>query len=447
MKWRYLNYLNIEKPYSLLENDYITDPGTNMVKINSYESNKTSGQTLMEILIGIGVAGIILTTITSLLYVGLRAGRLSREREYASRLIQDMSSGIRGLVSMDWRLIWGSSGIVGYWGMNEGVQDRVYEPVSGNTGILINSPIWQSSGCIFGKCLSFNGSNQYLSASDNINYSNNAFTVSAWIKPNNITTCRQTIVSSKEAQGAGFVLAQPEGACNKIRLWANINGVWQYVDTASTITTGQWYHVAGTFNGSALTIYLNSIPTTASFSGTLSNASGPTTIGARNSNDQHFFNGLIDEVRIYNRALDSTEIQQLYQNPQALHPRSIGGLWAIYEGKQQISSGGMGTFVRWYIIDSVLRQSLTDNTIVSSGGIPDPSTVKITYYVTTPSNKDISFIEYVTRSQSKIILQTDWSGGPNASGFYITATNLFATSTNINYSSTTGQIRLKKVDE
>ena len=80
----------------------------------------------------------------------------------------------------------------------------------------------------------------------------------------------------------------------------------------SPLPINTWTHLALTYNGSTLTLYRNGVAVANSnVSGTLS----PTTLNLQIGGSQfgEYFKGLIDEVRIYNRALTATEIQAIYQ--------------------------------------------------------------------------------------------------------------------------------------
>ncbi len=100
------------------------------------------------------------------------------------------------------------------------------------------------------------------------------------------------------------------------------------------------------------------------------------------------------------------------------------------------------TFKRFFYVDDVYRD--TSDLIASNGTSYDPSTKKVTVvYKWAPLNATHTIVEYVARYRQNIFDQTDWSGGPGQSGV-ITSTNpRFSTSSNINYSSTTGSIKIK----
>ena len=85
-----------------------------------------------------------------------------------------------------------------------------------------------------------------------------------------------------------------------------------WVCPSSPVPTNTWTHLTLTYNGSVLTLYQNGVAVaTTNVSGTLS--SGTETLQIGGSKYGEYFKGLIDEVRIYSRALSNSEIQTLYQ--------------------------------------------------------------------------------------------------------------------------------------
>ena len=96
----------------------------------------------------------------------------------------------------------------------------------------------------------------------------------------------------------------------------------QAVCQPSPLPTNTWTHLSVTYNGSTLTLYRNGVAVaTSTVSGTLSPTTGTLQIGA--SQFGEYFKGLIDEVRIYNRALSATEIQTIYQQDSATTVQTV----------------------------------------------------------------------------------------------------------------------------
>jgi hypothetical protein len=100
---------------------------------------------------------------------------------------------------------------------------------------------------------------------------------------------------------------------------------WHFLDSATVLPEGEWVHVASTYDGSSLRIYLNgaldverTIPS-ATWGPTCSNIE-PLAIGAKDRTippavTEAFWNGGLDDVRVYSRALSGAEIQQVMAVP------------------------------------------------------------------------------------------------------------------------------------
>lgn len=97
------------------------------------------------------------------------------------------------------------------------------------------------------------------------------------------------------------------------------NGGGKTLSSKTRLESGKWYHVAGTYDGKELRIYINGkLENTASYSGPLRSDNAPVFLGGGNLSSiewgNHFTaNCLLDEVRIYNRALSESEIARLAQ--------------------------------------------------------------------------------------------------------------------------------------
>lgn len=199
-------------------------------------------------------------------------------------------------------------GLVGYWTFDEGSGTTVYDSSgNGNNGTLYNSPLWQSgSSCESGSCILFNGTNNYINvpSSSSLNPGMDLSLLS-WVYWNG-GTAEENIVTKENAYEYRVLSGVVNFATNP----------WSWRGGGTPVTTGQWYHVAVVHQGQGnQKIYINGIETyNAASGGSISSNTSVVTVGARGGGTQSFFNGLLDGVRIYNRALSAGEILTIYNS-------------------------------------------------------------------------------------------------------------------------------------
>lgn len=149
-----------------------------------------------------------------------------------------------------------------------------------------------------------------------------AMTVSAWVRPDTLTTtARQKIVSMIENGSYGLIIngsvADATCSANMLCFMVYIGGSYRTAQVARTsLAVGQWRQVVGVYSGSAVTLYVNGSPVaTTAITGPIGHSTAPLCIGAEPNASaciSDFFDGRIDDVRIYNRALSPAEITQLF---------------------------------------------------------------------------------------------------------------------------------------
>jgi hypothetical protein len=94
------------------------------------------------------------------------------------------------------------------------------------------------------------------------------------------------------------------------------NRYWKYFDSTRTVPTNTWTHVASTYNGSKLTIYIDGVAAgSMNVSGTTCANDEPLAVGAKNAPAkgllEAFWDGQLDDVRVYNKALTANQIANL----------------------------------------------------------------------------------------------------------------------------------------
>lgn len=169
-----------------------------------------------------------------------------------------------------------------------------------------------------GGARSFSGSGQYVDVGQLALGAR--VSVSAWIKTNTIPASgtRQTILSVGESEPAGVVLALENtvsvGSVAHYVFWVNIGGTW-YAAYGGTPETTAFHHVVGTYDGAMIRLYVDNVATpSTTINGVVkSPVTAGAVIGAKNSKDTNFFNGVIDEIQVFDRTLGAPEISSLYQ--------------------------------------------------------------------------------------------------------------------------------------
>jgi len=203
------------------------------------------------------------------------------------------------------------SGIVSYWGFDEGSGSSVVDFVGTNNGQLINGPT-RTTGQV-GNAIQFDSSS-WVSMTDNgLPAGSNPRTVEAWIKTSDAGTGAIFVYGTPLASGQLSYVGKnfPAGSNN---IWISQWGL-SITTSGVNIMDGNWHHIAVISSSGNYKIYVDGILRASGNMTTNTVLSGIATIGAYKvySDGTDQFIGQIDEVAIYNRALSTEEIQQQYQ--------------------------------------------------------------------------------------------------------------------------------------
>ena len=198
------------------------------------------------------------------------------------------------------------AGLVAAYGFNEGTGTTVTD-ASGNTNTgAISGATWITTGKNGGALL-FNGTNARVSipSSTSLNPTS-AITLEAWVYPTAAQSGWRTIIQHEV--DAYFLHASANGALSPAG-GGTIGGSTVFAETGTALAINTWSHLAMTFGANTIRLYINGTQVaTASRTGTIETNSNPVSIGS-NSTYGEYFQGRIDDVRIYNRALSVAEIQ------------------------------------------------------------------------------------------------------------------------------------------
>jgi prepilin-type N-terminal cleavage/methylation domain-containing protein len=195
------------------------------------------------------------------------------------------------------------------WGLNTGT----LMDVDGNCSTT-KCPQLVTSGCSSGNCLFFDGVNDYINCGSGSNLSMaNVTTISVWVKIIGLESSDYTHIVSKPYDyyiGLGTVSSSP----TQVQFCTFDTSAVQSCTSFFNIGYNSWHHVVGTFDNllssQRLKLYID---------GDLKQSANGTSNAIRQQGNAFrigyvngFFNGLVDDVRVYNAAIPSSEIQQNY---------------------------------------------------------------------------------------------------------------------------------------
>ena len=207
------------------------------------------------------------------------------------------------------------NGLIAWWPLNGSTNDAGPNSLNGTGSNIVgaNGQNGKSGGAY-----AFNGTSSQITVVNNVLLNPvTAITVSAWFQISGNTGAIQGIVSkdiSSPIANPPYVLqANP-----------SINSV-QYIQNSTSTTTpsasatmppytygSNWYFVAATFEGNTLRGYFNGELAETNTLSDIATTSGMLRIGQQKTASNRWFNGSIDDVRIYNRALSPAELNQIY---------------------------------------------------------------------------------------------------------------------------------------
>lgn len=202
------------------------------------------------------------------------------------------------------------------WNLNEGSGCAAGDLYGGNNGLLGNNCPTVSPSWLLGKignALSFNGSSNNITVNNsaNLNFTT-SMSVSAWIKWNINPSTGLAYATIVNKNGDSQYRLQHNATNSKFEFGIKTNTGSTYVTSLISPVVGTWYHLVGTWDGNQIKLYVDSVlQQTGTRSGAIPGSSVPLKIGS-SSSDARWFNGIIDEVYLWDRALSQEEVNQIY---------------------------------------------------------------------------------------------------------------------------------------
>ncbi len=316
-------------------------------------------------------------------------------------------------------------GLVSQWGMDEGSGVTTYDSQSTHDGTLTNGPTWKlGADCVGGGCLNFDGVDDYVAIGvGNDYFPLSLFTVCAWVKTsglapgmtmNGILSLTYGLDLDIDNQ---LLKARLDNGSTLVEVWGK-----------NSLYDNKFHNVCMVYDGTYLKAFVDGVfnnQTATAWSGT---SRWPTTlcvIGTDTNNiSSYMFNGFIDDVRIYNRALSADELANAYKDG----------------------------YTKYFYVNNVSRDIASDPTASThnlettyKADHDDPNTKKITnvtrYLLGTPGRVNTQEQYLARASNINSLIQTDWSGNSGVAGPEIDFGNNYYSTSNLTLS-TSGQIYL-----
>jgi hypothetical protein len=320
-------------------------------------------------------------------------------------------------------------GLVGAWGFDETSGTAVLDrSPAGNPG-TVNGPT-RTAGGRFGGALSFDGVNDWVTVADaNSLDLSSGLTLSAWLNPAVAGSAWRTVMLKERSGGLSYALygntatGQPSGHVSTPSE-SSTNGT-------SGLAAGVWSHLATTYDGATLRLFVNGVQVSSrGVIGSIPAGTGALRIGGNNVWPE-WFRGLIDEVRVYNRALPAAELQSDMATPVTCSGQTAPAALTVtpaslsFSGQQggsspaaktvDVSNTGGGT-MNWTASESATWLSVapasgtnagtitvtpsisglaagtytTDVTVAAAGATGSPKTIPVTFTVAAPPTPALS---------------------------------------------------------
>jgi hypothetical protein len=306
------------------------------------------------------------------------------------------------------------------------------------TAVNTSAPnvVYSTSSKVGSTCLNLSanpwgGTGTTYSAYSTVAYPTISSTYSVWVNPSAYTGSGQGMVLSTSLStvcGLELVLSGT-GAANTFGVMAQINsGTWTFVPTSTvasqpTVGSGVWSHIAVTITTNSVILYVNGVAATPVSSFSFSQTATTIYVGSRGTwtgPGSGAFSGLIDDLRIYNRVLSSTEILSLYTNSAIVYTTSDPSLVQNFPFDGSLTnsvSGGLSLSSTGTISYVTTAKVGTNSVYLANGGATGAAASYLTAAYTWPTTFTISVWLYATAGgNAPIAFCTNHS--TNAAGFF-----------------------------
>lgn len=196
-----------------------------------------------------------------------------------------------------------AKGLVAHWPLDEGGGTDVLDILGNNVDGLANNSKWVTGRK--GNALEFDGLSSFVDLGNPTELQPVNFSVSVWFK----TGAEKGTILRKRLFGYGLQLV----ATGNPSFWIyNAAGAKFAATAPGQYNDNQWHNAVGTYDGTRVRLFIDGILVSSVAAGTISYGSGGIAFGRDGDINVQFFNGILDEIRFYNRKLNLNEIRNIF---------------------------------------------------------------------------------------------------------------------------------------
>ena len=242
-------------------------------------------------------------------------------------------------------------GLAGFWALEGNAQDS-----SGNANHGTVNGASPTKG-LFGQALDFDGTGDYIEVGHSASLDiADEITLTAWAFPEGFNGTYENSVLTKAGDSEwGFWNLHHKTTSNGYRFEIDNGSTQSLFEATPSSALDQWYHIAGVYDGAELRLYINGeLSNSMPASGSITGNTSPLRIGKQFwwGSDYSYWDGILDEVSVFNRALSQEEVKSIMRN---------GVFWDDEKTKQKLLIGANEYYFR-------LVDPETGNTIIGQDG-------------------------------------------------------------------------------
>ena len=226
-----------------------------------------------------------------------------------------------------------NNNLIGWWKLDEGAgtiaaDSSIYDNDGNLAGDPNSHPQWVA-GHIGSGALDFNGVHDYVDCSNDVNLNEpnitGKVTLSAWVKTNDCGNGQFNPYITKGDFAYTLQHRAPLGTnINEleIALYSAGTGTWYFASTpVDSSFNGVWHHLAGTYDGSKLKLYIDGeLKAITNYVGPIATSTANVNLGKSSDFTDRWYDGALDDVRIYKRALSQGEVAYLAERSTFTQP-------------------------------------------------------------------------------------------------------------------------------